>query len=431
MAPINLRIEGVYPQRQEGYFMQRVKLPAGVISAAQARTVADTAAKFGRSSIHLTSRGCMEIHWLEEKNIGLVKQEFAKVGLTSRGACGGAVRGVTCSSHDAAVFPQLESLARRLHRHFTGNPRYEALPKKFKIGIEAATGGGRHLIQDVGLVLAGCDAGRASYDLWVGGGLGREPRPGFLLAKSVSEAQLIPKIEAIIAVYARLAPPPKRLKFLATEFGEDELRRLIEAEPAYCEGLPPAEGFADNITLPLREGKHLSASIFAGQLTSVLLSQLADFADKHANGVLQVTANQDIAFVLEESADVKRTAQELSTISPDDSGTFPPVTFRVCPGSHECKMGLAATRDIAKAVLAAIPSGAKKISWALSGCANSCTQPQLADVGIIVSRLVSSAEGVKSPRFDLYQRHGAELGESVEQQLSLEELITVVQTRLA
>lgn len=429
MAPNNLRIDGIYQQRQEGYFMQRVKLPAGVISALQARSVAGTAAKFGRSSIHLTTRGSMEIHWLEEKDLPLVKQELAKAGLTSRGACGGAVRGVTCASQDAAGFPQLESLARRIHRHFTGNPRYEALPKKFKIGIEASTAGGRHLIQDVGLVLAGSDGEKARYDLWIAGGLGREPKAGFLLARGVCEDQLIPKIEAIITVYGRLAPPPKRLKFLAAEFGEAELRRLIEAEPAYGEELPPLNGLAENLTLPLIAGKRLVAHIFAGQLTTAGLSQLADFADIHSNGVLQVTANQDIAFVLAENADAELAAQELATINPSDLADSP-VTFRICPGNHECKMGLAATRDIAGAVLAAIPPAARQLTWALSGCANSCSQPQLADVGIVVSRLVSDAAGVRSPRFDLYRRYGADLGISVQQQLSLEDLTALVQTIL-
>ena len=198
--PRNMRLDGIYKQRQEGFFMQRVKLPAGVLSAEQARTVAAVAERFGRGTVHLTTRGSMEVHWLAEGDLPLVKQELAKVGLTSRGACGGAVRGVTCSSQGAAPFPGLESLARRLQRHFTGNPRFEGLPKKFKIGIEADTTGGRHLIQDVGLVLAGSDDGVATYDVWIAGGLGREPWAGFLLAAGVREERLLPVIEAVIVV---------------------------------------------------------------------------------------------------------------------------------------------------------------------------------------------------------------------------------------
>src|SRR6185369_8386453 len=124
---------------------------------------------------------------------------------------------------------------RRLHRHFTGNPRFERLPKKFKIGIEAEAAGGRHLIQDVGLVLASLDDGRARYDIWIAGGLGREPQAAFLFAEDVAEERIIPVIEAIVRVYAAHAPPPKRLKFLAKEFGEAKLRRLIEAEASYRE----------------------------------------------------------------------------------------------------------------------------------------------------------------------------------------------------
>ena len=149
------RLDGIYKQRQDGFYMQRVKLPAGVISACQARTVAAVSLRFGHGTVHLTSRGSMEIHWLKEGDLPVIKRDLAKAGLTARGACGGAVRGITCGSQAAQEFPALESLARRLHRQFTGNPRFERLPKKFKIGIEASTASGRHLIQDVGLVLAG------------------------------------------------------------------------------------------------------------------------------------------------------------------------------------------------------------------------------------------------------------------------------------
>jgi ferredoxin-nitrite reductase len=417
----NVRIDGIYPQRQDGYFMQRVKLPAGVLSAAQANCIADTADRFGQGLIHLTSRGSMEIHWIKGGDLQLVKQELAKSGLTSRGACGGAVRGVTCSSQDAAEFPQLESMARRLHRHFTGNPRFERLPKKFKIGIEADTTSGRHLIQDVGLVFAGADSIGIRYNVWIAGGLGREPRAGFLLLEGVSEGRIVPVIEAVIAVYARLAPPPKRLKFLASEMGEEELCRLIKAEPSFSEELPHAIGLSDNLTMG---GERLVIPVFAGQLTADELRGLAAFAGRNSNGVLQVTADQDMGFILSPAADRENAANELHSLA--DSSVAEPVTFRICPGSHECKMGLAATRDLAKALIAVMPEKSRGLVWALSGCPNSCVQPQLADVGIVSSRLVTNEQGGKAPLFDLYRRHCAGLGEKLQSQLTIDELTDAV-----
>lgn len=51
------RLDGIHKQRQEGFYMQRVKLAAGVTSASQARTVAAVSTRFGQGTIHLTTRG--------------------------------------------------------------------------------------------------------------------------------------------------------------------------------------------------------------------------------------------------------------------------------------------------------------------------------------------------------------------------------------
>jgi len=63
------RLDGIYKQRQQGFYMQRVKLPAGVISAGQTRTVAAVSSRFGQGTVHLTTRGSMEIHWLKEDDL--------------------------------------------------------------------------------------------------------------------------------------------------------------------------------------------------------------------------------------------------------------------------------------------------------------------------------------------------------------------------
>lgn len=413
------RLDGIYKQRQEGFYMQRVKLPAGVVSAGQARAVSAVSSRFGRGTVHLTTRGSMEIHWLKEDDLPQVKRELAKAGLTSRGACGGAVRGITCGSQGALGFPVLETLARRLHRHFTGNPRFERLPKKFKIGIEADVVGGRHLIQDVGLVLARLEDGRARYDVWIAGGLGREPHPAFLFAEDVAEERIIPVIEAIVRVYAAHAPPPKRLKFLANTFGEAKLRQLIEAEASYSEDIPAVSGLPEHLVTAADGQQRLILPVFTGKLTAEQLTNIAESADRIANGVLMVTADQDIALLLTAGVDA---AKELNGLQVSTGLTAVAAALRVCPGSHECLMGLTATRDVANELLAHIGAQGQKLSWAISGCTNSCTQPQLADVGIVSATLAKGADGERTPRFDLYRLVGVGLGTAVERSLTLDEL---------
>lgn len=423
-----LRLDGIYQQRQDGFFMQRVKLAAGVISADQVRTVCTAADRFGRGRIHLTTRGSMEVHWIQESDLLAVKRLLASVGLTSRGACGGAVRGVTCGSQGAVGFPLLESLARRLHRHFTGNPRFERLPKKFKIGVEAAAVGRRHLIQDVGLVLARTENGRAWYDVWGAGGLGREPQPGFLLVGEVSEERVIPLVESVVRVYAAHTPAGKRLKHLVREIGQEELRRRIEADSTAHEELPPYSGLSENlVTASGDPHRRIEVPIFAGGLSSGELARLADFSAAWADGVLMVTADQNIAFELHSDLDPETALNELEQAGFVGASHEERVIFRICPGSHECRMGLALTRDTARTIIAAIGPEAERMTWAISGCPNSCTQPQLADVGIVVSRLVAGDDGQRTPRFDVYRSEEDGLGRRTEEGLSLAGLLAVVQ----
>ena len=422
-----LRLEGVYPQRQKEVFMQRVKLPAGIISADQALKVARVARESARGIAHLTTRGSIELHWLTEADLVPVATQLAAVGIINRGACGGAVRGVVCGSLAAAGAPALEALARRIHRHFTGNPRFEKLPKKFKIGIEADAASKRHLMQDVGLVVAAPgEEGSPRFDVYVAGGLGREPQPGFLLAPALPEDRLFPLIETILRIYEAHTPAGKRLKHLVREMGQEEFRRRVLEDPALAEELPVVPSLTLNmVPAPESAGHRLEVPVFAGELAAESLEALAGIAARYCGGMLIVTGDQNIALHVapgHEPSEVQQALQEAGLVDDTPEGK---VCFRICPGTHECMLGLAATREVASAVLQQMGSVAQQLTWAISGCPNSCAQPQLVDVGIVASRLISE-EGTRAPRFDLLRSGSAPFAEVVRQGLTQEELLEAV-----
>jgi sulfite reductase (ferredoxin) len=421
-----LRLEGIYPQRQKEFFMQRVKLPAGIVSSEQALKVAQIAERFARGLAHLTTRGSIELHWLTEADLAVVAAQLASVGLVNRGACGGAVRGVVCGSLGAAGAPALEALARRIHRHFTGNPRFEKLPKKFKIGIEADTTSGRHLIQDVGLVPAPSQDGRPRFNVWVAGGLGREPTPGFLLVEGVLEDSLLPLIETILRIYQENTPPPKRLKHFVREIGQDAFRELVLADPALLEELPTSPSLSLSLVpVPESGACRLEIPVFAGELTSSGLASLAGIAGRHCGGMLMVTGEQNIVLHLAAGSDPALVQAELADAGFAGLAPRDRVTFRVCPGNHECIAGLAPTREVAGALLDAMGPVAQGLSWAISGCPNCCAQPQLSQAGVVASRLVSDSEG-RTPRFELYRAGSGSFAEAVQQGLTLDALLEEV-----
>ncbi len=425
-----LRIEGVYKQNEDGQLMLRAKVPAGVLSAEQAVKVAEIADRFAGGAVHLTTRGSIEFHWLQLGDLPEVVRLLAAVGLTSRGACGGAVRGVSCSTTFSEGFAFAQVLARKIHRHFAGNPHFEDLPKKFKVGVDAGYSGSRHLIQDVGLVFLGtADDGRDLYDFWLAGGLGREPQPAFLYAERVGEAQIIPLIEATLRLYRRHAPKGKRLKHVVREMGETTFRRLMEVERARGPAeLELADGFEKRLT-PLPPGPRtiVEAGIFAGELSADALRAFAGVAERFAAGFMALTADQNVAFLLSDPRREEEARSALAACGFAGETAQERVSFRICPGAHECRMGLSPTRDVARQAIAAMAERAGSLSWAIAGCPNSCAQPQLSDVGIVTVKKVPGADGERRPLFDLYRRKGEGFGEKIAEQLELGGLLRAIQ----
>lgn len=421
-----LRLYGVYQQDKDENLMLRVKIPAGFLHSEQAFAISAISKEFSNGMLHLTSRGSIEFHWLKHDQLDEILARLANVGLTTRGACGGAVRGISCSTSISPGFPVIQGIAQKLNRHFAGNPDFEGLPKKFKVSIDAGYREARHLIQDLGLVLVNTTNEQASFDIWCAGGLGREPQPGFLLEQAVPEERLIHLIESVVQVYRENTPPPKRLKFLLNTIGEKEFRRLLNSEMdqrPYIE--KPNLG---RVQLLAPQGTFLEIPVFAGELKADLLHRLATIASEHAGGYLATTANQNIALLAEsgDEEDILRKAFDQNNIKLNPEGITS--KFRVCPGNHECRMGLSATREVSKQIATMISENAKDKVWAISGCRNSCSQPQLADYGIVTSKLDTDEAGNKLPRFDLYRRDDSKFGNCIAEGLSATTLYELIRT---
>ncbi|HSH70436.1 MAG TPA: nitrite/sulfite reductase [Deferrisomatales bacterium] len=420
----DLRILGIYPQAQKNRYMLRVKVPGGALSAVQARQLADLSEAFSRGVLHLTTRASLELHDLTRASLEPVLQRLDAAGLTSRGACGGAVRGVAVSTPLAEAAPVARALARAVHTHFTGNAAFEGLPKKFKVGVDAGYAGARHLIQDLGLVLVSPPGEPARWDAWVAGGLGRQPTPAFPLATGVATDRILPLGEATVEVYRRHAPTGKRLKHVAEQLGREQLAAEIHAgwrERAAVPGTPVGEeqGAAPGASAALL------VPVFGGELPAAALRALADASDQVGDGRLLLTPDQDVALPLPREDRAEEAARRLLQAGLALSPTGPEV-LRICPGSHQCKLGLAPTRDLARQLIDRMGPRAVAREWAISGCTNSCSQPQLAQIGIVCAKLARGERAEREPRFDLWRRKGDGFGTRVLEGVSRVELFAAV-----
>ncbi|MBM4357961.1 MAG: nitrite/sulfite reductase, partial [Deltaproteobacteria bacterium] len=136
-------VNGTYGQRQEGTLsMVRVKLPQGIVSAEQVEALADVASRHGRGFVHVTTRQNVQLHFIPLDEVGTILGRLAASGLTTREACGNAIRNVTTSPSAGVAADEVFDpvpYAEALSRHFLRHPIASKLPRKFKI---AFNGGG-------------------------------------------------------------------------------------------------------------------------------------------------------------------------------------------------------------------------------------------------------------------------------------------------
>jgi len=170
-------LHGVYGQRQPDAQMVRVKIPLGILTAEMLETLGGIADRHTeRRRGHLTTRENVQFHFTALEDAPAIMRQLAAAGLTTREACGNAVRNVTgsplagvCRREPFDVTPYAAAYA----RHFLRHPITQRLPRKFKSSFscceedDSITG-----IQDLGFIPRNArravrnDA--ASWSRWVG-----------------------------------------------------------------------------------------------------------------------------------------------------------------------------------------------------------------------------------------------------------------------
>ncbi len=128
-----LKKGGMMRQAQAGLFSVRLHVVGGTLSTAQIAAIRDAADRYGRGTIHLTSRQGVEIPYVPAESLAAVKDFLAPSGV-GVGVCGPTVRTVT-ACQGCAVCPSgvidSPALAAQIDREFYGQP----VPHKFKAGI--------------------------------------------------------------------------------------------------------------------------------------------------------------------------------------------------------------------------------------------------------------------------------------------------------
>ena len=86
---------GIYHQLQKGYFMMRIRIPGGLLTAVQLRRLGEIAQQYAQNEICITTRQTLQFHWLRKEDLHPVISALQNIDIATTNCCGDVVRNVT------------------------------------------------------------------------------------------------------------------------------------------------------------------------------------------------------------------------------------------------------------------------------------------------------------------------------------------------
>ncbi|MBS1816000.1 MAG: nitrite/sulfite reductase [Acidobacteria bacterium] len=391
------------------YFMLRIGIPNGILTAHQASVISDIVRDHARGIVDVTTRQNFQLHWLTIQDLPVVSEKLTAIGLSPKGACGDVARNVTgcpMAGYHPHELVDASPLARRVSKRLTGNPDFVNLPRKFKFSITGCPVWCSYPeINDAALTaverMNPDGAKEVGYTVRVGGGLSREPHLGVRLNAFVKQDQAEEVCIKIAEIFRdsqilRENRAAARIKYLFMKFGwtaesmlEEIERRLgVKLDPGVEEKIPD-EVVRDHTGVIPQKQKGLNTvgvSILNGRLTDAQLRGLAELAKTNGDGNLRCTIQQNMLLMGVPSEKVQETVGEVGGLGLHVEATNFWRGAIACTGTEFCKLAISETKGFSKWLVGELedrlPEFDQQIRIHVTGCPNSCGQHWIADFGL-------------------------------------------------
>jgi sulfite reductase beta subunit-like hemoprotein len=427
-------LNGVYSQRQEGdAMMVRVKIPQGILTPTQLRALATVSESFSIGRGHITTRQNVQFHFVKLANTDDAVALLGEAGLTTREACGNAVRNVTTCPHAGAsalepfdTTPYAEAVTRKLLR----GPLSSTLPRKFKIAFGGCCGfdcvGAS--FNDLGFQ-ARLKDGKPGFRVTLGGGLATLRRTGVVAHEFAPAEDALEIAEAVVRLFNRTGNRQQRqkarLKFVVDKLGHEEFLRQYREERAAgprnpLEKLPAApprlerhpvaraprpglDAFTRTNVRAQKEPDYASVTVRIplGDLTTAQFGSLASLAEEFSEErEVRMTVEQNLVIRFIRRAHLASLHAALDAIGLGSSGAQTISDVVSCPGAYSCRLAVTQSRGMAAVLTEELKDRDDKLTIKISGCPNGCGQHYVADIGLQGS--VRKVDGKPVPQYHLY-----------------------------
>lgn len=424
-------------------FMIRSRTPAGKLTPDQYLAVDDISNEYANGTIRVTTRQAFQLHGVIKSDLKKTIQEINESLITTLGACGDIVRNVMATpapdidGRQAKVQDFADELSDILlpatnayheiwldgDKIYSGKeevtngsaePLYSRgyLPRKFKVGI--ATPGDNSVdlyTQDIGLVALFDDENEIEgFNVVVGGGMGMHhrkpetfPRLGDHLGY-ITKDKVVEVVKGIISIQRdygnRKNRKQARMKYLIHDWGLDKFRSELIDRIGY-----DLDEFREipKFDLELYLGWHqqsdgnwfLGVSVENGRIKDegeLKLKTALRKVVKEFRTEVRMTPNHNVLLTdipEEQKESIEKVFHDHGVLLDDEIPNA--IKFSMaCPALPTC--GLAITeseralpsviRDL-NDVLVELGLQDEKLSVRMTGCANGCARPYVADIGFV------------------------------------------------
>ncbi|MGP8269645.1 MAG: nitrite/sulfite reductase [Terracidiphilus sp.] len=386
------------------YFMMRIGIPNGIVSASQLRVIGALTRKYARNLADITVRQNIQLHWLTIESLPEIVDALDAIGLSPKGACGDVVRNVTgCPLAGVAADELIDAspLAEEISNLLKANPEFYNLPRKFKVSVAGCPSWCSYPeINDIGLTAVKFE-GEVGYSLRVGGGLSTEPHLAVRLDAFILPHQAVRVVRAVAEIFRdqqslRENRERARMKYLFLKEGWTPESFLAELQSrldfTLLPGVPeqvPDEILRDHAGIHRQSQSGLSyvgASVLRGRMTGEQLEAAAELAERFGSGSLRATVNQNLLFIDIPNNRTAELARELNQIGLHVDGSNFWRGAVACTGTEFCKLAITETKGFTRWLVdeleERLPQFDQQLKLHVTGCPNGCGQHWIADIGL-------------------------------------------------
>jgi len=407
---------GIYKERLTETYMIRPRIPGGCVTLEQLKAISEIAKKYAGNQIRFTTRQDIKFHSVKIANLSNVLDDLIKAELITKAAGGNSVRNVACSPLSGVsvdevfdVTPYMKAIA----NYMMEDPKNLKLPRKYKIAFSNSLEDTVNAtITDIGFIAKIVD-GKRGFEVYGAGGLGGSPRVGIKLEDFIDNKDALYYVQAMKRIFEREGDRTNRhkarLRFVLQRLGEENFREMFRIE---LNKVRTEKDLTLNIDFEqedVENVKQYNKKQWDKKYENRIINQKQEGYYSvyiHAQSVNMSTDNLDaiLEFLtgLNYKVSIRLTmtqgffvrdlkendAQKLIDLTCEFSSIFNIDNSVVCAGPKICKFGINNSQGLVNKIIETFKDKSFEIKNALpqlliSGCQNSCAQPQKGIIGLI------------------------------------------------